>query len=187
MNNKKTCSFTGYRPEKLPFGNDESDFRCVKLKETLTNEIEELINSGYSEFITGMALGIDMICGEIVLELRKKYPHIALSAAIPCKNQERHWDYDSITRYNRILQSVNNIIFVSNTSYFNGCMQKRNRYMVDNCDLLLAVFDGQQGGTMRTVEYAKKTGRRIVVIDPKIMMRISLLDGAEQLEQLNLF
>ena len=31
----KTCAFTGHRPQSLPFGFDESDKRCVRLKEIL--------------------------------------------------------------------------------------------------------------------------------------------------------
>lgn len=31
------CTFTGHREEKLPWKNDESDPRCVKLKEQISD------------------------------------------------------------------------------------------------------------------------------------------------------
>lgn len=51
-------------------------------------------------------------------------------------------------------------------SYTPGCMQRRNRYMVDHASLLLAVHDGQPGGTQRTMEYAMRRGLQIVDIPP---------------------
>ena len=46
-------------------------------------------------------------------------------------------------------------------------MQIRNRWMVDNSDLVLAVFDGKkEGGTWNCVKYAKSKNKEIVVIKP---------------------
>ncbi|MDE6001607.1 MAG: DUF1273 domain-containing protein, partial [Clostridia bacterium] len=55
----KTCMFTGHRPQKLPFKFNEHDERCIKLKECLAALIKEKIKSGFTHFITGMALGTD--------------------------------------------------------------------------------------------------------------------------------
>ena len=52
------------------------------------------------------------------------------------------------------------------SSYSPGCMQRRNRYMVDHAALLLAVHNGQPGGTRRTMEYAMRRGLQIVDIPP---------------------
>ena len=46
-------------------------------------------------------------------------------------------------------------------------MLKRNRYMVDHSSFLLAVYNGAaRSGTGATVNYARKMGREIIVIDP---------------------
>ena len=42
-------------------------------------------------------------------------------------------------------------------------MQRRNRYMVDHSSLLIAVYDGQSGGTRSTLEYAIL--RRVPFVD----------------------
>ena len=49
--------------------------------------------------------------------------------------------------------------------YDRGCMQRRNRYMVDRSGLLIAVYDGQPGGTMQTIAYAMKRQLRTVIIE----------------------
>ena len=70
----RRVAFTGYRPQKMPFGFDESDERCVDFKTRLYNTIETLIEQGYKHFLSGGALGMDMFAAEAVLELKHKYP-----------------------------------------------------------------------------------------------------------------
>ena len=45
-------------------------------------------------------------------------------------------------------------------------MDKRNRYMVDHADFILAVWNGKPSGTGRTVTYARGKKRTVIVIDP---------------------
>ena len=39
--NRKSCAFTGHRPQRFPWGYNESDPRCAKLKASLVSEIEK--------------------------------------------------------------------------------------------------------------------------------------------------
>lgn len=50
--------------------------------------------------------------------------------------------------------------------YSHDCMIKRNCYMVDKSLYVLALWNGQSGGTANTVQYAIKNQRRIIVINP---------------------
>ncbi len=56
------------------------------------------------------------------------------------------------------------IILLSN---FHNCMQERNRYMVNASSLVIALFNGKNGGTQKTIEYAEKQGKEIVIIRPR--------------------
>lgn len=69
--NSTTACFTGHRSQKLPWKFDEQDKRCLIMKDTLKKEIVKALNRGYRTFLTGMALGFDMICAETLLELKK--------------------------------------------------------------------------------------------------------------------
>ena len=76
---KKTCCFTGHRPQSLPFGFNENDARCAALKKALREQIIHLSEKeNVTHFISGMAIGIDMYAAEIVLDLKKSYPGITL-------------------------------------------------------------------------------------------------------------
>ncbi|PAD70641.1 hypothetical protein CHH83_02225 [Bacillus sp. 7586-K] len=45
-------------------------------------------------------------------------------------------------------------------------MQKRNEWMVDNSDYVIAVWDGTKGGTGNCVKYAQKQNKYITTIKP---------------------
>lgn len=88
---RHSVAFTGHRPQKLPFGFDEADPRCVDFKRRLCNSIEMMILEGYTHFISGGALGMDMYAAEAVLTLREQYPEITLEIAIPHDRQTAKW------------------------------------------------------------------------------------------------
>lgn len=166
MSELKTCCFTGHRPKNLPFGYNENDERCIKLKNILQNEIESLIvKNNVGHFITGMALGIDLICAEIVLELKKKYPAITLESAIPCETQAVKWSEKQRNRYSHIGKKCDKVTLIQH-HYDKECIHNRNKYMVDSSDFVLAVWSGNPSGTGNTVRYAKEKGKRIIIINP---------------------
>ena len=160
-----SVSFTGYRPEKMPFPNEEHPL-CIALKTRLRETIEQCIKDGADCFFSGMARGTDMWSAEIVLELKKTYPNIKLSAIIPCRTQTNGWTAEEKQRYDNIIKECAAVMCVSE-SYTKSCMMKRNRALVDCCDLLIAVYDGQSGGTANTVSYAQSKSKKIITIEPK--------------------
>lgn len=162
-----SCCFTGHRPQRLPWGFDESDGRCSALKQKLRSAIKLAITHGMTMFYTGMAMGTDIWAAEIVLELREELhePCIRLVAVIPHSGQEAKYPDDLKQRYRLILSEADERI-VLQEHYTDGCMQKRNRYMVDNSSMLIAVYSGDGGGTGYTFDYAKDRGLQIIWIDP---------------------
>ena len=158
-----SCSFSGHRPEKLPWGDNERDERCLALKDAIRQMVEKAYADGYRHFICGMAEGCDLYFAETVLALKSTYPHITLEAAIPCPSQADGWGEAQKSRYRDILARCDYETMVQQ-SYTPGCMQRRNRYMVDHASLLIAVNDGARGGTRSTIEYAFKRGVNVLDI-----------------------
>lgn len=87
-----SCSFSGHRPEKLPWGDNERDERCLALKDAIRQMVEKAYADGYRHFICGMARGCDTYFCEEVLQLRRRVQDITLEAAIPCLSPERRLD-----------------------------------------------------------------------------------------------
>ena len=151
------CCFTGHRPGKLPWGGNEDDVRCQALKARLRAVVESAILEGMEHFICGMAEGCDLYFCEIVLELKARYPHITIEAALPCPTQADKWSAAARARYRALLARCDYETMVQE-KYSPGCMQRRNRYMVDHASLLIAAHDGLPGGTRSTIEYALRRG-----------------------------
>lgn len=156
---------TGHRPGKL-YGYDLSDSRWERLRSVLK---KILIEKECKEAITGMALGVDTIFALAVLELKNEGYDIKLHCAIPCKNQEARWFKKDQRLYNNILKRADSVRIVSNTGYNLSAMQKRNEYMVNSSDGVIAVWDGSKSGTANCVRYAKEKERFIIYVDPNNM------------------
>ena len=166
LKNKDVVAFTGHRPAKLPWRYDEEDTRCLALKEVLTAQITALVNAGVTQFLSGMAEGTDVWSSLSVLALREKNPAIKLHCILPCKEQAEKWSVSSQNLYHSILEQADSVVYVSR-SYYKNCMLDRNHFLVDHASMLLAVYNGvRRSGTGATVNYARKMGREIIVIDP---------------------
>lgn len=168
----KTCAFTGHRPQNLPWQFNEADTNCLKLKQILNQQISQLAKNGFTDFLSGMALGSDTWAAEAVLNLRKKKPALKLHCILPCKTQAEKWPVSEQERYQKILAQADSIFFTSR-NYHPNCMLERNRFMVEKARLLLAVYNGQpHSGTAAAVRHAQKLGCDIIIINP-ISLQIS--------------
>ncbi|MBO5224585.1 MAG: DUF1273 family protein [Clostridia bacterium] len=162
MDRRKTCAFTGNRPQKLPWGEDETDYRCVAVKNRIREELIAAIERGYDTFISGMALGGDTYFAEEVLALKKTHG-IKLICAVPFPDQSKGWSASDVDRYYGILAQADETVTLSE-HYSKYCMHKRNRYMVDNSSLLLCLDYADDGGTTSTVAYAVRQNLIIVSV-----------------------
>ena len=163
---KTACAFTGHRPHKFPWKGDEADLRCVALKAVLAEQIEKLVAAGVTDFYSGMADGSDVWLSQIVLDLRKENPALKLHCCLPCEGQADKWSSSAQERYHSILGQANSVIYVSH-KYYDGCMIARNHHLVEAAGRLLAVFNGvKRSGTGATLNYARKLGREILIIEP---------------------
>lgn len=155
----KTCCFTGPRPQNLGFSEDS--IMCRNLKALLKNEIESLYEKGYRRFITGMASGVDTYAAEAVIELKKSHSDIFLEAALPYNRAGGNTPDEKI-RFNAILDATDKTVILSET-YTPYCFHVRNRYMVDESSLVVAV-PSESRGTEYTIKYAQKTGKEVIFI-----------------------
>ena len=163
----KTCCFTGHRPQKLGYG--ENSIQCDELKNRLEELIIELIEKeGVTHFISGVALGVDTYAANIVLNLKTQYPGITLECAIPCETQAVKWNERDRDIYYDLLVKCDKKTLLQQ-KYSSDCMQKRNEYMVDNSDYVIAVWNGKPSGTGNTVKYAKMKNKLVFLVNPQTL------------------
>ena len=130
----------------------------------------ELYGEGFTRFLSGMALGVDMLAAEVVLKMRKEHPEVSLACVLPCRDQANRWQEADRLRHQDILLRADAVVCLQE-SYSRSVMLARDRYLVQHSDCLLAVFNGSPGGTKYTVDYALRAGRRVVRIDPQTFER----------------
>lgn len=154
---KHRCCFTGHRPEKLKLSEQ-------KLAAQLEMEIKRAIASGFTTYITGMAKGVDLIAAEIVLRLRERDDRLKLICALPHPGFGQHWGGGWTERFQRVLAQAD----LSRTicpNFSRASYQTRNEWMVRHSALVIAVFNGEPGGTKNTLDFAQRSNVPCVVID----------------------
>lgn len=144
------CCFTGHRPEKLSWPEKE-------VIAWLEAEILKAINDGFVTFVSGMARGVDIWAAEIVLRLRDEGQPIHLICASLFEGFERSWSEDWKSRYNEVMRRADLVKFVCK-GYSRACFQIRNEWMVDHSSRVIAVYNGEPGGTLNTIRYARQSG-----------------------------
>ena len=167
---------TGHRPNKL-WGYDISNREWTALKDEFKRL---LIARKCVEAITGMALGVDTVFALAVLELKDAGHDIKLHCALPCQNQERFWSPEAKKQYHEILEKADEVTTVTDAPYSAYLMQKRNQFMVDNSDTVLAVWDGSKSGTGNGVEYAKKKNVPVFVLEPSQVLEFENMSYWEE-------
>ena len=143
---------------------NEEDPRCTALKLELEARLAGIYELGFRHFLCGMAIGCDMYFAEAVLALREMHPELRLEAVIPFGDQPGRWNEKQRRRYNALIDRADRVT-VLQTAYTSDCMMRRNRWMVDRSDLLLACYDGRPGGTMNTILYAERSGLRVMLVE----------------------
>ncbi len=144
-----TIAFTGHRPNKFGGFNEPNPVRDAlkaSLRETLTyykTEHPDLL------CISGMALGFDQWAAEICIELS-----IPFTAAVPFAGQESKWPASSQGPYRALCSRAFNVHIVCEGGYAPWKMQRRNEWMIDHADLVIAAWNGTPGGTENAVDYA---------------------------------
>lgn len=151
---KEQCCFTGHRPEKL----NRPEAEIVAWLEA---EIRKAFDDGFVTFISGMARGVDIWAAEIVLRLRDDGMPVRLICAVPFEGFEHSWDDGWKQRFTAVMKKADLVKYVCK-NYSRACFQIRNKWMVDRSARVIAVYNGQAGGTKNTVRYAQLNGIEIV-------------------------
>jgi len=157
MKNKTTIAITGHRDM----------IETEKLKQKVLNFFEEKIEQS-SELIllSPLADGADRFVAKIFLELQNKYEGLSLIVPMPFGQERYMEDFDDKSKeeFLDFLQKADYVFAVKRVSE-SGYVDV-GRYVVDESDVLLALWDGtyngKLGGTGDVVEYAKNMDKEVV-------------------------
>ena len=143
---------TGHRPDKLGGYSDAAHERLVTVACSSIGDLR----GDVSRVISGGALGWDQALADAAIRLG-----LPLTLALPFEGFECKWPKSS-QEFLHSLMNPADVVFVCEPGYAPWKMQERNKWMVDNCNALLALWNGTDGGTHNCIKYANSVGRQIV-------------------------
>lgn len=154
-----TCGFTGHR--------HISNAALPTVRADLEQTIRDLIEVGFTRFLTGGALGFDTMAAQAVLALKPEFPMLHLHLVLPCRDQAKSWPAEDVRIYEDIKAAADSCEYICDT-YSQGCMFQRNRVLVDQCCLCVAYLNRSRGGTLYTVNYARKHGVPVLYLGERL-------------------
>lgn len=115
-----------------------------------------------SGLISGMAQGWDQSIAVACVRLG-----IPFVAAVPFEGQEKRWPDATRRTYNQLLSAASQVHVVAK-DYSDSAYLLRDRWMVDNSQAVLALWNGDRAsGTGATVAYAREGNRPIENVWPE--------------------
>lgn len=145
-----TVAATGHRPGSLqPYGG----YSNLLFNQLITFARKTLRDDRPKRMTVGMALGWDQAVAQACVDL-----DIPFTAAVPFEGQESTWPDASRARYARLLAFADHVQIIcdKDTMPVPRAMQKRNEWMVDQSQAVMALWNGSFGGTHNCIRYAEK-------------------------------
>ncbi|MFR9579663.1 MAG: SLOG family protein [Rikenellaceae bacterium] len=104
-----------------------------------------------------MALGFDLLCATVEVELKRKYPEIRLVAALPFIEQADK------AQYRHLIDNADFTIAIGGYTYTNQAYHDRNDFMLANASKIIAYHNGKaRSGTGSTLRKAAEQGLMVI-------------------------
>lgn len=145
-----TCTFAGHREVYAAYLD-------AKLEQAIA---DILLTDTEFMFYTGGMGEFDARCASAVRTAKRRNPHldIQLCLVLPYMMQKINEDKDYYERaFDRII-----VPFELAEVHYKAAITKRNRWMVDASDCLIAFVYRDFGGAYTTLKYAKRRGKKII-------------------------
>ena len=131
------CAVIGQNPMRFPWGFDEEDDRCRKLKIELAQQIMMLRQNGVSQFLTACDCGVGLYAAEVVNGLRMSDHDLMLICCTPHEEQATKWAPYLRERYFTMLEKCTYISAVCEAGAPDAQLQAYKKI----ADMVLAVYD----------------------------------------------
>ena len=168
---QKACAVAGHDPKRFKFKYKEDYSLCKKIKREIREQIQKFYDEeGVRRFYIGGSLGVDIWAGEMILRLKEQpgYEEIELVMVLPYPEHGKNWDELSKKRLDFLQKHSATCMTIGERNGWES-YERRNRYLVDQADYLLAVYDDAADARLQItqmVEYAKKKRKKVVLIHP---------------------
>lgn len=150
---EKVCVFFGHRVI----------FDEEKVKAQLKRVVRELIEQGFSTFWLGGYGEFDALADKVTRELKQEFPYIqrvCVLAYLPTNKEE--YQYKS--------QFYDEMFYPEGVELGpkKFAITRRNKFMVENADVVVASVSAKIGGAATALKHAQKLNKKIITLDSEI-------------------
>ena len=121
----------------------------------LTRCVETLIQEGATEFYLGGYGAFDAMAASVVWQLKEKYPEICSVLVLPYPDRQTDASRYDLTTYPPLEHVPRRFAIL-----------RRNEWMVRAADVVVAYVRYGYGGAAKTLEYAQKRKKRVILYHP---------------------
>ena len=163
------CAVIGQNSMRFPWGFDEEDDRCRKLKIALAQQIMVLRQSGVSQFLTACDCGVGLYAAEIINGLRTTDRDLMLLCYTPHEEQATKWAPYLRERYFDVLEKCTYISAVCEVGVPDAQLRTYKK-IIDLADVVLAVYNRNSLSVSNAEDQAltyavNMTNKPIVILD----------------------
>lgn len=163
------CAVIGQNPMRFPWGFDEEDASCAKMKMELAQQIMVLCQEGVSQFLVACDYGVGLYAGEIVNGLRMTDRDLMLLCYTPHEEQTTKWAPYLRERYFTMLEQCTLISAVCEVGAPDAQLHAYKK-IIDLADVVLAVYDRDTppagSAEDRALAYAEGQRKPLLMLHP---------------------
>ena len=163
------CAIIGQHPMRFPWGFDEEDESCGKMKMELAQQIMALRQSGVSQFLVACDCGVGLYAAEIINGLRTTDHDLMLLCYTPHEEQATKWAPYLRERYFDVLEKCTYISAVCEVGAPDAQLQAYKK-IIDLADVVLAVYDRDTppagSAEDRALAYAEGQRKSLLLLHP---------------------
>ena len=162
------CAIIGQHPMRFPWGFDEEDTQCRRMKLELAQCIMELRQCGVTEFQVACDPGVGLYAGEIVNITKQNDEAMRLVCVTPFEEQATKWTPQLRDRYFDMLADCTDLSCVDYQETPNAQLMAYRR-IVKQSDMLVAVYDPELASGSaedKAMAYALALGKPTLLIHP---------------------
>lgn len=171
MKKNVRCAVIGQHPLRFPWGFDEEDDGCCRMKLEMAQRILELCQYGATEFQVACDPGVGLYAAEIVNALRENGSAIRLVCVMPHEEQATKWTPQLRERYFNMLAGCTELDCIDFHEQPNAQLLAYQR-IIKRSGVVLAVYDPDLAGGSaedKAVAYALALDRPVMLIHPETL------------------
>ena len=122
-----------------------------------------LVQEGATLFTVGGYGDFDWMAASVLHDLKGRYPHIQSVLVLAYLNQEQAWDTERQEAWKKDLELFDGTVYPPLENVPKRlAIVRRNAWMVDNADVVVAYVCHSWGGAVKTLEYAQQKKKRVI-------------------------